>query len=86
MKFKDYLRDLNKVKIGFLANKGKLNAIIFLKFNNYFQKSCKTKKKVFSTNKVKSSNYKFYQEEYKRFTCKIIRSVFLKRQTCKSEF
>ena len=29
VKFKDYLRKLNKVKIGFLANKGKSNDIHF---------------------------------------------------------
>ena len=46
--------------------------MILIKFENYFQKSCKTKKKI---PQIKSN-----QEEYKRLTCKIIRSVFYREK------
>ena len=75
MKFKDYLRKLNKIKIGCFANKGKSN--------DYFSSlkiiSRKTKKKIpqIKSNQVIIS---CYQEEYKRLTCKIIRKVFLYRR------
>ena len=85
MKFKDSLRKLNKMKIGFLANKGKSNDIIFLKFKNNFQKSCKTKEFFFPQIKSNQGIISFCQEEYKHLTCKTIRSLFLWRKTCKSE-
>ena len=53
--------------------------MILIKFKKKFQKSCKTKKKIpqIKSNQVIIS---YYQEEYKRLMCKIIRNgVFIEK-------
>ena len=79
MKFKDYLRKLNKIKIPCLANKGKSNNINFWSLKIISRKLAKSKKK--KKKKIPKKKYNqviksCYSENYKRLTCKVIRSVF----------
>ena len=67
MKFKDYLGKLNKMKFGFLANKGRsidINRVLKL-FPEILQNPQKTNFPQIKSNQVIIS---YYQEEYKRLT------------------
>ena len=65
MKFKDYLRKLNRMKIGVFANKGKSNDINFLSLKIISRTLAK--QKYFITNQVIIS---CYQEEWINGTVK----------------
>ena len=78
--FKDYLRKLNKIKIGCLANKAKSNDINFYSLKIISRKLAKPKKYFFPQIKSIQVIKSCYPENYKRLTCKVIRSVFLYRE------
>ena len=80
MKFKDYLRKLNKMKFGFLAKKASRMILIFIKFENYIRNLAKPKNVFFLQLKSNEGIISCYQEEYKCLMCKIILAVCLYRE------